>query len=494
MKKLSRRPASKRTACDELMKAVFYTGGKKPWAAAMGNRPWALLPVGGRPLLSYWLELCVDLGISDVQIILGKDAEHIELFCGNGEQWGLTIDYSFIPPDDSPQDYLTRDPSRWNDGLFFLGDALFPRRLETFTTEGLKEKFAGCCVSNENGPAFFLSQNSADITAFIQDGQYAQSACKLPVSMGLDFILIRDVPHYYELNMAVVHGEMNRYLSSGYSSADGASIGYNVITPPSVSFTPPFAIGNDCRLGALCSIGAGTVISDHVLIDRQCELSECIILSNTYLGRNLEIKGKIVAGNRIIDPEDGSHIDIEDPWLVAPTRLRKSLRDAARSVVGRGIALLLILIQLAPFLILYGLIRAVRRGSFAKKQIWGMTGTRVSTSRFTPADVKPCLLLMMFYGASLDRFPQLFDVLAGKLWLCGQVPKENERGEYTLKHRYFPAVFTNLDAFADIDKQMDALYYAHTRSIIADLRILYHALFARFIEVEYPAPVRPFRD
>ena len=471
------------------MKAVFYTGGKKPWADEMGNRPWALLPVGGHPLLSYWLELCVDLGINDVQIVLGQDAEYIELFCGDGGQWGLNIDYSFIFPDDSPQDYLARDPLRWSEGLFFLSDALFPRRLENFTPAGLKELLAGCCVSNEDGPAFFLSPNSEDIAAFIQDGQYAQSACNLPGSIGLDVTLIRDVSHYYELNMAVVHGEMDRYLSSGYSTADGASIGYNVITPSSVTFAPPLAIGNNCRLGALCSIGTGTVISDHVLIDQQCELSECIILSDTYVGRNLEIKGKIIAGNRIIDPEDGTYVDIEDPWLIASTRLRKSFSDGVRSVIGRGLALLLILIQVLPFLLLYGLIRALRRGSFIEKSVWGMNGRRVTTLHFAATKVTPDQLMIMFYGASLDRFPKLIDVLSGKLWLCGQVPRESEPRAYTLRNRYFPAVFSYSDAFPEIDEQMDALYYAHTRSIIADLRILYHAFFKRFIEVESVATI-----
>lgn len=464
------------------MKAVFYTGGKKPWATVLGECPWALLPVGSRPLLSYWLELCIDLGITEVQMILGRDAEHIEQFCGDGEKWGLTINYSFIRPGDSPREYLKRNLKRWTGGLLYISDAVFLSRQESFDVTRLKEASAECCVVNEGQLIAFMGRSEEPIQRFVQNGICDQPDCKQADYFGLDPVLIRDISHYYELNMTVVKQEMHRYVSSGYSSVDGASIGYNVITPPSVTLTPPFAIGNDCRIGALCSIGAGSVISDHVLIDRQCEVSDSIILSDTYVGCNLEIKGKIVSGNRIIDPSDGSFLDIEDPWLVSGTRPRKAMSDFVRLVVGWSIALAMAIVQLPPFLILYGIIRAKGRGSFVKKSIWGVAGKQVSTYYFVAAESAPSLLRTMFYGASLDRFPQLLNVLSGKLWLCGQVPKESAAGGYKEGSQYFPAVFSFSDAFAEIDKQMDALYYAHTRSLTADLRILYHALFTRLFE------------
>lgn len=471
------------------MRAVFYTGSREPWAAVLGDCPWALLPVGCRPLLSYWLELCVDLEITDVQVILGQDAEHIELFCGNGEKWGLNINYSFIRPDDSPLNYLSRDPQRWNDGLFYMSGALFPRRQDGFSTERLRELLPGSCCTKEGSPVFFVSNDPQKIEGFIQAHRCDHSSCISPETVGLDVMPIGDVSQYYDLNMTIVRSEMDRYLSSGYSSSDGASIGYNVITPPSVSFHPPLVIGNDCRIGAICSIGPDVVVSDHVLIDRQCELSESIILSNTYVGRNLEIKGKIVSGNRIIDPEDGSHIDIEDPWLVAHTRSKNYIRDFLRTVFGWECALLLVIIQLVPFLLLYSIIRLRRLGTFVKKPVWGVNGQRIVTSYFVATDVVPSVLLMIFYGASLDRFPQLLSVLFGKLWLCGQVPKACGSDDFTEGNRYFPAVFTYSDAFAEIDRQMDALYYAHTRSLAADLRILRHALFSRLVEVEVIAGI-----
>lgn len=476
------------------MRAVIYTGGREAWAEALGERPWALLPVGSRPLLSYWLELCVDLGITDVQIILGQDAEYIEMFCGTGGKWGLNINYSFVRVEDDPQTYLARDPSRWSDGLLYVGGALFPRRNADFTPEKLQTLLDGCCIRHNDHCACFISSRPELIEQFIFTGHCGDTALCVdscdrggnscyPDICGIDFTRIGDINHYYRLNMEVVRNEMSRYLSSGYSSRDGASIGYNVITPPSVTFAPPLAIGNDCRIGAISVIGPSTVISDHVLIDRQCEISDSIILSDTYVGRNLEIKGKIVAGNRIVDPEDGTCLEIEDPWLVAQTRPRNYMRDFLRAVFGWEFALLLVILQFVPFFLLYSSIRLFRLGRFVDRSCRGIGGKYITVSRFVASSPAPSFLLIVFYGTSLDRFPQLFNVLCGKLWLCGQVPKECSE-EIKDENRYFPAVFSYSDAFIEIDKQMDALYYAHTRSLTADLRILRHALLHRLIEVD----------
>ena len=467
------------------MKAVLYTGGKPPWADVLGDRSWALLPVGSRPLMSYWLELCVDLGITDVQIILGQAAEYIEMFCGNGEKWGLNINYSLIRAEDDPQSYLSRDAERWSGGLLYIGEVLFPRRRADFTPEKLQILFDGCCVSHNGRPGFFISREHDIIDRFIHDKNCGVTTGRAAESAGLDFTCICDVTGYYQLNMEVIRNEMGRYLSSGYSSLDGASIGYNVITPPSVTFMPPLAVGNDCRIGAISVIGSGAVISDHVLIDRQCEISDSIILSDTYVGRNLEIKGKIVAGNRIIDPEDGTCLEIEDPWLVAQTRPHNSMRDVLRAVFGWEFALLMVVLQFIPFVLFYGIIRLLGRGRFVDRNYWGIEGKKITVAHFVAASRVPSFLLMIFYGTSLDRFPQLFSVLRGKLWLCGQVPKPANSEEPKDPQRYFPAVFSYSDAFIEIDKQMDALYYAHTRSLPADLLILRHALFARLVEVEF---------
>ena len=85
-------------------------------------------------------------------------------------------------------------------------------------------------------------------------------------------------------------------------------MGVNVRTPPSSHLFPPILAGDDCRFGALTTIGPNAVIANHVIIDAYSELTDCLVLDDTYIGRNLEIRNKIVSGNRIIDPSDGTAV------------------------------------------------------------------------------------------------------------------------------------------------------------------------------------------
>lgn len=437
-----------------------------PWCDALGFTPWPLLPVAGRPLISYWFELCTDLGLCEVQILVGEGGERIESYCGAGEAWGLSIRYCLMRDEENPASYLQRDPSRWEQGLFFIGGAVFPLRTRHFVEGSLATlKASGCRITSSGLLEVLLCAA----------GEFGNMAEIDPPSgaSGLEFIRLESLNQYYRVNMDLLRGGIQRYVSGGYSATDGSFIGRNVVTPPSVSLTPPLVIGNDCRIGALSSVGPHTVIADHVLIDQQCDVRESIILPNTYIGRNLEISGKIVCGGRIADPEDGTCMEIEDSWLVASTRSARNAKDAVRGAAGWILSLLLLLIQAIPFSVLYGLIRLRREGRLVRKTCYCTRSMRKNLLLFEASASSSSRLLSCFRRGALDRVPLLIEVLRGRLWLCGQVPLDvlNDPSPPDPEH-YFPGVYRLTDVFPDIDPAMDARHYAHTRSIRSDLRIL----------------------
>src|SRR6187401_2937125 len=58
------------------------------------DRPKALVEVGGRPLISYNLELLRRFGITDVVINLHHHGEALRSTLGDGRDLGLRIEYS----------------------------------------------------------------------------------------------------------------------------------------------------------------------------------------------------------------------------------------------------------------------------------------------------------------------------------------------------------------------------------------------------------------
>jgi NDP-sugar pyrophosphorylase family protein len=77
------------------MKAVILAGGLgtrlMPYTAVL---PKPLMPIGDRPIIEIVIKRLAESGIKDISIATGHLAELITTFLGNGEKYGVSIDYS----------------------------------------------------------------------------------------------------------------------------------------------------------------------------------------------------------------------------------------------------------------------------------------------------------------------------------------------------------------------------------------------------------------
>ena len=460
------------------MKAVFHTGVSAAWGDALGGRPWCLAPAGGKPLVEYWLEWAAQLGAMDVRLVLGDGAAEVETYCGDGSRWGLRISYGFQKNTADPAACLRRSPAQWEGGLLYIAGPVFPRPLpvpeRTWRLPGNRESQTAC----------FLSGDAGAIKTFIA-GKHAPADADW-ADLGVEPMTLDDLQGYYELNMRLVKGEIARYVRPGFGGADGACIGSNVVVPPSVELRPPLIIGNDCRIHPMAVIGPNAVIGNGVIIDRQTELSGSVVMDDTYLGRNLEIRDRVVSGTRLIAPADGTVVDIADPWLLASLKAPVRATDLLRAAVGWMIAVGLVLVQALPFALFHLLLRARGAGGFRPSPrlcprsrirnlpVWSPTG---DSSRLNRA----------FTALSLDLFPLIVLAALGRLWLCGHAPLHPERdaGLRNRLHRYYPAAigYHSLTGTSGdrATAAADALYYERYRTPGEDLRILLRVLTGRLL-------------
>jgi len=472
------------------MKALFHTGGPSGWGEALGGHPWSLAPVGGKPLIEYWLEWAASLGISDVRLVLGDGAEEVEAYADDGSRWGLQITYGFLKPGISPESYLRRSPEQWQEGLLYIAAPVFPRRLLDRDADG-KSRLPvpgpeGCWLvpACQGAAACFLSSDARTIRSFIAGTAPATS--RDWAALGIDPLVLADMKAYYQLNQRLVKGEIVRYVRPGFGGGDGAYIGSNVIIPPSVELRPPLIIGNDCRLHPMAVIGPDVVIGNRVIVDRQTEIANSVILDGTYLGRNLEIRDRVVAGARLIEPDTGTILDIEDPWLLAPLGVSFRLVDGVRAVLGWAAAVVLLLLQAIPFALLYLLLRGMGMGRFRLSQRLAVRAMRRRLPFWSATD-ESSRLHRLFTGLSLDLLPMLALTALGQLWLCGHTPLHPER-DAELRSRlrcYYPAAISYqtlaLDDACRSEKTANALYYERYRSPLEDCRILLNVLIRRFL-------------
>ncbi len=126
------------------MKAVVLAGGRGTRLAPYTHiLPKPLMPIGEMPILEVMLRQMKRAGITDVVLTVGHLASLLRSYFGNGEQWGLCIDYSY---EDKPLG--TAGPLSLIEGLdeTFLvtnGDVL--TTLELKQTVGLPQREGWSC-------------------------------------------------------------------------------------------------------------------------------------------------------------------------------------------------------------------------------------------------------------------------------------------------------------------------------------------------------------
>ena len=77
------------------MKAMILAAGRgERMRPLTDHRPKPLLAVGGKPLIGWHLERLAHAGFRDIVINHAHLGEQIESELGNGERWGLSINYS----------------------------------------------------------------------------------------------------------------------------------------------------------------------------------------------------------------------------------------------------------------------------------------------------------------------------------------------------------------------------------------------------------------
>lgn len=76
------------------MKVVVIAGGKGTRIATVNSEiPKAMIPINGKPILEYEIEMAKRYGYTDFLFITGHMGDQISSYFGNGSQWGVSIEY-----------------------------------------------------------------------------------------------------------------------------------------------------------------------------------------------------------------------------------------------------------------------------------------------------------------------------------------------------------------------------------------------------------------
>lgn len=215
----------------------------------------AALPVCGKPIVCYALDELSRQGVEEV-LILDRvyDGELAADICF-GDKWGMRISYS---------------------GYDGSGDEA-----------DLRKRYAA-----------FIGDNDVVFVLHNLVGNHA----------------ITSIGAFFNANLQLLD-DPGECVIPGYSAEAGVHIGTDVAIRTGAEVQGPVFLGDMVRIGRGSTVVGNSVLCDGCAIDEGTYLSGSIIFPRTYIGRRVELIRKIVFGRRIIDPDAGVFVDIEEPGL-----------------------------------------------------------------------------------------------------------------------------------------------------------------------------------
>ncbi|MCF7913238.1 MAG: sugar transferase [Candidatus Cloacimonetes bacterium] len=422
-----------------------------------------------KPLLEYYIDFCVLLGISDVRVINHEAGSDLEEYFGNGTQWGINLSYSFAKPEDSLQQVLSKNRKFCDDGLLLIYGYQFIRYdINESNYQFLSETKA---VSISGGNCFLYNLPQLED---IREIEFEKIADYQDSELEIEYIY--SIRKYYELNMELISHFREKYVLPGYNNEDGAYLGKNIIDKKSTKYTKPIVLGNNVQIQMNTLIGPNVVLGNNVIIDHSTQIVDSIIYDRSYIGSELEIDKKIVYKKRLIDPISEEVMQIVDSFLVSDIQNNLVENSVLRVLYG-FFTFFLILMSTVPYIFFF--------------LVCYVLGMRLGTQRYFmdkngKVGTFPAFKLQgynffkrFFFRFSLDLYPMYFKVLKGKISLVGNHPvTQGAEGVKLLMElpAYLPGIYnypgsmlhnTSHENFIN-----DELEYIHTRSFLFDMRVV----------------------
>lgn len=434
----------------------------------------AMFPVCNKPLLEYFVDFAILNGCSDIRVLMDKPGKDIESYFNQGHRWGIAMSYGSFMDEENIDQILIKNSGYCQESSLLIFDGFF------FIHYDKETNYSNWQQDSDFSPIISCATGSVLYTRSRHNLSNISSAHNQ-----VDFALspLESLDDLYQITMQVVAAEQQHYVLPGYGAEKGVVLGRNVEIGRDVTINEPAVIGNNVRILGDAVVGPFAVIGNNVIVDEGTHIQESVILNESYLGRDLTIKKKVVKGNRIFSYGEKEGMVIEDAFLISAMQKKHSL--PILHILSNSLAAIILLIFLSiPYILLAGL-RKFKNDWHQQNVTYFSNNSGETLSVQTVAGNQNSLAGKLYSVLFLDRLPLLIMVVRGKLRLVGnRLLKASEENRSILDdfQDYQPGVFGYSEAEDVTPESLESLiterFFAAHRSFPQDCRVLMRIFFA----------------
>jgi len=358
------------------MKAMILGAGKGTRVQPITHEiPKPMIPLVRKPVMAYLVELLKKHGVDEIMVNTSHLAPMIENYFRDGEQFGVSMAYSYeghvedgiaisTPVGSAGGMKKIQDFSKFFDETFIVlcGDAWIDldisKALEIHRNKGAlaslivrevphEEVFKYGIVALDETQRILQFQekptpeqavsNMANTGIYIfepeifdyipSDTTYDIGGELFPdlVKLGLPFYAINlpfqwldigNLQDVWTVTSKILNGEVTGFKMPGKQLRPGVYAGINVsIDFDKVNIVPPVYIGGSTKIEAGATIQGPAVIGASCIVEAGAVIKNCIVEDYTRLSSLANLQEKIIFGSKCIDPILETQVDISEAKL-----------------------------------------------------------------------------------------------------------------------------------------------------------------------------------
>jgi NDP-sugar pyrophosphorylase family protein len=389
------------------MKAMILSAGVGSRLFPLTDKlPKPMLPLANKPTLEYLVDLCKANNIKDIRMNLYYRPEVIDTYFQDGKKWGVNISYSLEKKLLGTAGAVKRSEMFFDDTFVVLSgdgytDLDLSEMLDFHKKNRAKVTIAVKKVDDTSKYGVVVRDNTGRITEF-QEKPTLQEAKSDFANLGIYIIEpeiislipknepydfgyqlfpklltmqipfysyetdafwtdIGDINEYWNLNMSLITNKTNGSLDKDYKLVgEQVSIGKNSkISELTIkTINGPVIIGNNSIIGDDVIINAPVVIGDNVIIEKGATISKSIVLSNTYIGKKINLDKSITIENYTMNINHNYGLMVDDEKIfgtVLNETFSQKLSETLINLFDRAIATVA-LTALAPLFALIAIL------------------------------------------------------------------------------------------------------------------------------------------
>ncbi|PIQ23969.1 hypothetical protein COW36_05475 [bacterium (Candidatus Blackallbacteria) CG17_big_fil_post_rev_8_21_14_2_50_48_46] len=434
-----------------------------------------LAPVCEKPVLEYYFDLFLYLGVTEILLVDYLQTPEISARYGTGAAWGIQLSYIEGLSGEVLPETLERLKHHLQDDLLVVDGPLFPfYDRQTLKTLQLPRETG---IYSLNQRHLDLTDNILLVSHQLLNTLVSENRFDAWIQVPLDYhpevrfpvIPLHSLAAYLQINLEIL-GRAERFELQAVQEPDKIWKGRNVHVQTEAQLGSPLWLGTDTVLGAGAQVSR-SLLTGHVRVEDETQLQECLVIGPSYL-QGVNLQRKFVIGQEILHPASGQRERLQIEWAQQNRLQEPAARLEKLSWEKDWIENFLRNRRKA-----YAFLERFAR--FQNKRFYANAQGQLLELPVFKQRKQPALPEKWFYHYQLDKVPWYEAVLKGELWLVGnQLQEEGPAGWERVNQLpvYAPGIYAyaNLPELAHLP--MNELYYCNAASLDLDRWILEQSL------------------